>query len=161
MRRLSLIAAFILAFLPAAACFAQGPDAGIQDMPVGDIYFATGSAELTDAAKKTVDEIFRYVNKRPGSMVLLAGYDDQRTPEKESVELGWKRANAVRDRLVKLGADAAAVNTISFGNTKVALSGEGEEVWARNRRVRYRVAPPVGTEKMESMPSGVCQRCKK
>lgn len=144
-----------------APCGAQGPDYSISGTVWGDVYFARSSSELSPEAKKTLAEVAGWIKKHPGAMVLLAGYDEQRTPEKESIDLGWKRAAAVKDYLVSHGADPDKANTISFGNTRLALVGDSEEVYARNRRVRYRVVGPTDTEKMEGMPSGVCQRCKR
>ena len=130
-------------------------------MPTSICTFDAGSSQLTPKAKEDLDGVYAWMKKHPTYIVLLAGYDDQRTPEKESVVLGWKRAGAVKDYLVSLGADPDRVSAISFGNTRVAFSGSGEEVWAKNRRVRYRVVAPPNAEKMEGMPSGVCQRCKR
>jgi peptidoglycan-associated lipoprotein len=159
MRRLVII--FVLVFLACAPAFAQGPDYSISGSVWGDVYFARGGYELSPEANKTLEEVAGWIKKHPGAMVLLAGYDEKRTPEKESIELGWKRAGAVRDRLVSLGADPDKVNMISFGNTRVTLTGDSEESYSKSRRVRYRVVGPADTEKMEGMPSGVCQRCKK
>ena len=127
----------------------------------GDVYFDKGSAALTDTAKKDLNDVSAWIKKHPASMVLLAGYDDQRAPEAEGMEIGWKRAGAVKDYLARLGVNPDRINAISFGNTKLAVTGQGEEVWSKNRRVRYRVVEPGGNDKMEGMPSGVCQRCKK
>lgn len=133
----------------------------IESVAWGDVYFGAGSDELGPEARKTLDDLYLLVKDSPGSVVMLAGYDDQRTPPPESVVLGWKRVGAVKDYLVSLGADPESIKSISFGNTKVALPGEGEEVWAKNRRVRYRVMPPQDPEKMEGAPAGVCQKCKR
>jgi peptidoglycan-associated lipoprotein len=159
MKKLTVM--LVLVLLACAPAFAQGPDYTISGTVWGDVYFARGGFELSPEAKKTLDEVADWTKKHPGAMVLLAGYDEKRTPEKESVELGWKRAGAVRDYLVSLGADPDKVNAISFGNTRSELIGETEEVYAKNRRVRYRVVGPTDSEKMEGKPSGVCQRCKK
>jgi len=161
MLRLLLTVAVALSLAAGVMPNGQAAEKAINEMVSGDIYFGVKSAELTAEAKKTTDELYVWVRDHPGSTVLLAGYDDQRTPEKESVELGWKRAEAVRDRLISLGVAPNSVHAISFGNTKTAASGEGEAVWSKNRRVRYRIAPPPGSEKTEGMPGGVCQRCKK
>ena len=166
-----------LAFCAVPLCLAAGGSSGppgnppnspqnpmegyIKDALSGDVYFGAGSAELAKDARKTLGEVWAYLKKRPGSLVMLAGYDDRRTPAKESIELGWRRAQAVEDYLVSLGADRDMVRSISFGNTRHAAAGDGEAAWSKDRRVRYLVSPPRDNEKMEAPPSGVCQRCKK
>jgi outer membrane protein OmpA-like peptidoglycan-associated protein len=156
-----LIIAFILVFAVSGIAWADGPNYGITGSVWGDIYFDKGSAELSNNARKHVADIYEWTKKHPKASVLLAGYDDQRTPEKASIELGWKRTQAVKDLLVQLGADADRVNMISFGNTRVTAAGTNEEDLAKNRRVRYRVVEPSDSERIEGKPSGVCQRCKK
>lgn len=169
MRALAGVSAVIFGVViwAVAAC---AQDYSIQGTAYGDIYFGTGSAELGPDAKKTLDELYGLMTvdelyatgkKSPGSVLLLAGYDDRRTPRDESVALGWKRADAVRGYLISLGADPEGIKTISFGNTKGVVQGDGEDAWSRERRVRYRLTPPVNTEKVEGKPAGVCQRCKK
>lgn len=159
-KRYIVIAAVLAVMLCAGTARAAGPDFGSEGTVWGDVYFASGSATLDGAARKELDKLLAWLKEHPGAMVLLAGYDDQRTPEKESMELGWARARAVSGYLAKAGADPSLINSISFGNTKLAATGTGEAVWSKNRRVRYRaVEMDSGKEKEE--PSGVCQRCKR
>jgi len=160
-KTLAGIVVYLMLVFAGTASLAEGPDYSIQGSVWGDVYFDAGSAALADKSKKELDEVAGWIKKHPGAMVLLAGYDDQRTPEEKSVELGWKRAEAVKDCLASLGVAADSINTISFGNTKVAYQGSGEDAWARNRRVRYRVVETSDTGKMEGKPNGVCQRCKR
>jgi len=160
----SITAGFVTVCLMAllvAPAYADKPDYSVAGMASGDIYFGTMSYELTDDARSTLKELADWIKKRPGSMTLLAGYDDQRTAEDESMALASQRTKAVRDYLIKLGADGEAIKAISFGNTRVANPGQGEAVWSKNRRVRYRVVVAQNSDKMEGKPSGVCQRCKK
>ncbi|MBI5189243.1 MAG: OmpA family protein [Nitrospirae bacterium] len=161
MGRHGVISALVFTIvLWAGAALAAGPEFGTEGTVWGDVYFAAESAELSGAAMKELDTLAAWTKGHPGAMVLLAGYDEQRTPEKESVALGWKRARAVSDYLVSKGADPGMVNSISFGNTKLAVTGDGEPVWSKNRRVRYRAVDMSGDGKDEE-PSGVCQRCKR
>lgn len=157
------VAAFALLVSAGALVWAQEHEHPytIEGQAWGDIYFGTLSAALDDRAMTAIEKLYAWVNEHPGSMVFLAGYDDQRTARDTSIQIGWQRANAVRDYLISLGMDGAKIKTISFGNTHIALPGEGEAVWSKNRRVRYRVIPPTDNTKMEGRPTGVCQRCKK
>jgi hypothetical protein len=125
--------------LMAAPVYAYGPDFSSEGMAWGDIW----------------------LKKHPDAMVLLAGYDDQRSQEEDSIELGWKRTKAVQEYLTSRGVDTGKVNAISFGNTRGIVDGQVEEIWAKNRRVRYRaVDSSPGTSPEDSM-GGVCQRCKR
>ena len=157
-----IMACLMFLLLGVSSCFAAGPDISTPGMSWGDIFFPKGSAELSPEAKQELAELSAWLKKHPGAMVLLAGYDDQQTPEKDSVELGWKRTKAVQGYLTSRGVDAAKVNAISFGNTRGIVAGQGEEVWAKNRRVRYRaVESEPGTTPEDSIGGGVCQKCKR
>jgi len=161
MRALVLAVVAALTLSLCGISFGESPEPAIRDSVYGDVYFGAWSAELTPDAKKTLNEVYRWMKAHPDAVVLLAGYDEQRTPEKQGVEMGWRRAKAVSDYLVSLDISQDRIKMISFGNTRIAVEGEGEAVWSKNRRVRYRVVEPVDTEKIEGKPSGVCQRCKK
>jgi len=156
-----LAALLVTAIITAMPVNAGTPEMAPSDVVSGDIFFGTKSTELTPDAKKAVGEIYAWVGKHPDTIVMLAGYDDQRTPEEESVELGYKRANAVKDLLISLGVDPDRISITSFGNTHIALPGEGEEVWSKNRRVRYMVAGKADMDRMPGKKGGVCQRCKR
>lgn len=161
MRRFIAVVALALAALTAGHAYSQEPSYTIEGYLWGDVYFDTLSSELDDPAMTELEKLRDWLIERPGSTVLLASYDDQRTNGERSIEIGWERAYAVRDYLVSIGVDPNSVKAISFGNTKGTLAGSGEKVWARERRVRYRVVPAETEIKMEGRPSGVCQKCKK
>jgi outer membrane protein OmpA-like peptidoglycan-associated protein len=146
----------------AAPGYASGPDFSSEGMAWGDIYFSKGSASLSSDARQDLAELAGWLKKHPDAMVLLAGYDDQRSPEEDSIEIGWKRTKAVQEYLTSRGVDTGKVNAISFGSTRGIVAGQGEEVWAKNRRVRYRaVEAPPGATPEDSVGGGVCQRCKR
>jgi peptidoglycan-associated lipoprotein len=48
--------------------------------------------------------------------------------------LGQRRAEAVKQRLLLLGASDAQIETVSFGKEKPRAVGSNEEAWAENRR---------------------------
>lgn len=48
--------------------------------------------------------------------------------------LGYKRANAAREYLVRLGVQEAQVSVTSYGELRPAVPGAGEAQLARNRR---------------------------
>src|SRR5512143_2540405 len=95
--------ALVFLVLTAAAGYAQMPGMSIKGSVSGDVYFGKGSNDLTDEARKTLAEVADWAKKHKNSTVMLAGYDDQRTPQEESIELARQRNAAVTDYLVSLG----------------------------------------------------------
>lgn len=87
------------------------------------------SAEATSAIEKTADCLKKIGTRSVG----LAGYTDPRGTEEYNLALSDKRAQSVKDRLVRLGIDAGRLRIIPKGETEA--SGADESGWAKDRKV--------------------------
>jgi OmpA-OmpF porin, OOP family len=105
--------------------------------------FKLGSAELPDTLKKQL-EVFAEVLKTKrgtGKVVRVEGHADASGVAAANLSLSQRRADAVRDYLVELGADPTMIAPVGVGanapkNTKDPFAPE-------NRRVEIgRAAPP-------------------
>lgn len=105
--------------------------------------FKLGSAELPETLKKQL-EVFAEVlksKKGSGKVVRIEGHADASGAAAANLTLSQKRAEAVRDYLVELGAEAAMLNPVGVGanvpkNNKDPFAPE-------NRRVEIgRATPP-------------------
>lgn len=105
--------------------------------------FKLGSAELPDTLKKQL-EVFAEVlkgKKGSGKTVRIEGHADASGAAAANQALSQKRAEAVKDYLVELGADASMLSPVGVGanvpkNTKDPFAPE-------NRRVEIgRATPP-------------------
>jgi peptidoglycan-associated lipoprotein len=111
------------------------------------LYFAFNSEELLPEARSTLEELASYLSKHPGASVTVSGHCDERGTAEYNLALGERRANAARTYLSRLGVDPSRVKTLSYGAERPALVGDGESVWAKNRRDELQVA---GIEAIES-----------
>ena len=68
----------------------------------------------------------------------MEGHADERGSKEYNLALGQKRAEAVVKSLTLIGVKAEQLEAVSFGEEKPAVTGSGEEVWAKNRRVELR-----------------------
>ncbi len=73
------------------------------------------------------------VNNRQFKM-LIQGNTDERGSREYNVALGQKRADAVKQMLVMLGAREDQVESVSLGEEKPKNAGQNEAAWAENRR---------------------------
>ncbi len=105
--------------------------------------FKLGSAELPDTLKRQL-EVFAEVLKSKrgtGKVVRVEGHADASGAAAANLSLSQKRAEAVRDYLVELGAEPAMITPVGVGanapkNTKDPFAPE-------NRRVEIgRATPP-------------------
>ena len=71
--------------------------------------------------------------------MIVEGNCDERGSNEYNLSLGELRAIAIRDYLVSLGIDAQRIQSKSYGEEKPAVAGQGESVWAKNRRGEFAV----------------------
>ena len=73
------------------------------------------------------------VNNRQFKM-LIQGNTDERGSREYNVALGQKRADAIKQMLIMLGAREEQVESVSLGEEKPKNAGQNEVAWAENRR---------------------------
>ena len=108
------------------------PSGNRLNMPI--IYFAYDSDVLVPSETANLDKIAQYLNDKPTLGLVIEGHCDQRGTEEYNRALGERRANAIRAYLVSKGVADSKIKTISYGEDKPAVSGNGESVWKQNRR---------------------------
>ena len=72
----------------------------------------------------------------------VEGHCDERGTEEYNRSLGERRALAVREELIRQGADPARVVTVSYGEDRPADAGHNEDAWKRNRRGTFILLTP-------------------
>ena len=98
------------------------------------IYFDFDSNLVKDEFKPIVTEHARYLQQNPGSQMRIEGHADERGSREYNLALGQRRADAVRQMMQLLGARAAQIESVSFGEEKPRATGHDEASWAENRR---------------------------
>jgi outer membrane protein OmpA-like peptidoglycan-associated protein len=105
--------------------------------------FKLGSAELPDTLKKQLEVFAEVLKSKRGSSkaVRIEGHADASGAAAFNLQLSQKRAEAVRDYLVELGADAALILPVGVG-ANVPKNAK-DPFAAENRRVEIgRATPP-------------------
>jgi peptidoglycan-associated lipoprotein len=108
--------------------------------PLADIHFEYDSAELTDAARATLQQHAQWIKSHRAAKVTVEGHCDERGTTEYNLALGDQRARATREYLVSLGVDASALNAVSFGKERPIDTSSGEAAWAKNRRAHFAVS---------------------
>ena len=99
------------------------------------IYFGFDSSEVPDSERATIEAHARYLSERAGALITLEGHADERGSREYNVALGEQRAEAVRQLMSLLGANASRIRTVSYGEERPAAAGHDESAWQLNRRV--------------------------
>lgn len=105
--------------------------------------FRIGSAELPDQLKKQLEVFAEVLKARRGSnrVVRIEGHADASGTAEVNQSLSQRRAEAVRDFLVSLGADPAMLAPVGVGSN--APKNNRDPFAAENRRVEIgRAVPP-------------------
>lgn len=102
------------------------------------IYFDYDDDEISESAKKTLDEQCEYIKEHSNVSVSLEGNCDQRGTGEYNLALGLRRANAVLKHLVSTGIEKTRVAVRSNG--KERAMGIDEEAYAKDRNVTTSVS---------------------
>ncbi len=116
---------------------ATAPTPAVPSMPalhLDNVYFEYGKADLRPEARTLLKVAVDQLLAEPESKIEIAGHCDERGTDEYNVQLGWKRAYAVRDYLVRMGIDEKRLFPISYGRARPAVTGTGEDAWKQNRR---------------------------
>ena len=104
------------------------------------VNFPSDSAEvpasMIDFLQKAAEDIKQLPN---GHVVEIAGYTDNTGEQALNVALSQKRAEAVRQMLVKFGADPEMLVAKGYGSADPVASNDTPEGRRRNRRIEYHI----------------------
>lgn len=78
--------------------------------------------------------------------ISIEGHTDARGSDEHNLELSQRRAERVRDVLVRLGADPARIDVVGYGRTRPRDPGTSDDAHRHNRRVEFvidRAADPA------------------
>ena len=98
-------------------------------------YFGYDDANLQSDVINSLKAHAFYLSNNSGARVQVNGHADERGTREYNMALGERRAKAVAAFLTGNGARASQLEVVSYGEEKPAVAGEGEESWAKNRRV--------------------------
>ena len=117
-----------------ASLKAQQTERGIV-LTIGDVLFATGKADLSANADKSVAKLAEFLKKNPNRNVLIEGHTDSVGKDDSNLALSQKRADSVKAKLVADGIEAGRITTVGYGKKFPVASNDTKAGKAQNRRV--------------------------
>jgi outer membrane protein OmpA-like peptidoglycan-associated protein len=104
------------------------------------INFASDSAEVPASTKEFLQKAADDLKQLPtGHVVEIAGYTDNTGDEALNAALSQRRADAVREALIKFGAAADMLVAKGYGSADPIASNDTPEGRKRNRRIEYHI----------------------
>ena len=101
------------------------------------VYFAYDKSVITNAYVDVIQTNYEWIAENPDVQIQLEGHCDERGTNEYNLALGERRARAVLDYLVSLGANPSQFSLVSFGEERPAELGSSEAAWSKNRRVEF------------------------
>jgi len=86
-----------------------------------------------------IEENANWIISHPNKSIRLEGHGDSRGTNEYNLVLGEKRADAVKDSMVKMGVDSERLTVISYGEERPFCTTEDESCYQENRRVHFYV----------------------
>ncbi len=102
---------------------------------IGGVQFATGTADLSSAAREGLARFSGIVASYPGLRFTVEGHTDNTGSPTANTELSLRRAIAVRDYLIGQGTAASSIDVDGLGSSRPTADNASAEGRARNRRV--------------------------
>jgi len=108
----------------------------------GSVLFASNESTLLPAAMIKLNEVADALIKgNPDSNITVEGHTDSQGQRQYNMDLGQKRAQAVRDQLVSRGVASDRIKAVGVGPDRPIANNTTAEGRANNRRVEIIVEP--------------------
>ena len=99
------------------------------------VYFDFNQVDLREESREVLVQHAAYLSQHSDVAVKLEGHADKRGSGGYNLALGERRALAVKNFLDANGVQSFQSSTVSYGEERPALEGDGEEIYTKNRRV--------------------------
>ena len=108
-------------------------------MSKSKIAFGVDSAKIEASSLPLVDQLVSIAKRCASYKLIVEGHTDLTGRVAHNRDLSQRRADAVREALVKHGVTKKAITSIGFGASRPIAKGENEAAYAKNRRIEFKV----------------------
>lgn len=101
------------------------------------ITFAKNKATIKPESEPALWNAYTTLKNYPDMIVEISGHTDIVGSRKSNIELSIRRANAVKDWLVKRGIEPERIQTKGYGPDRPVAPNDSEENKSKNRRIEF------------------------
>ena len=106
------------------------------------IYFDFDKYNIRADQWSKVEQLAELIKNNPSNYtVRIEGNCDEWGTEEYNYALGLKRANSVKEALIKLGVDPKKLTVISYGELNPVCTAHSKWCWEKNRRDNFTYLP--------------------
>jgi peptidoglycan-associated lipoprotein len=110
----------------------------VVDSGLADVFFDFDQYAIRSAAVPVLEKNAALLKQTyKDSTVLIGGYCDERGTVEYNLELGKRRAQAVKEYLVDLGVEESRIQIVSYGKEKSFCTESKPTCWQQNRRGHF------------------------
>lgn len=103
-----------------------------------DVFFAFDQYTIRSSAIPVLEKNAELLKKTyKASNVLVEGHCDERGTGEYNLELGKRRAQAIKEYLIDLGVEASRIQIASYGKEKPFCADSTPNCWRNNRRGHF------------------------
>lgn len=106
----------------------------------GDVLFDFDQASLKANSRDSITTLANYLMKNPDRKVIVEGYTDSKGSAAYNQGLSERRANAVKNALVRAGVDPSRIVAQGYGKEYPVASNATNSGRAQNRRVEVTIS---------------------
>jgi OOP family OmpA-OmpF porin len=104
------------------------------------VNFDFDKSNIRPDARPVLDEAISVLKSEGGVAVIAEGHTDAKGTDTYNQKLSERRANAVKEYLVRGGIPTSRIRVVGYGESRPVASNDNEEGRAQNRRVELRIA---------------------
>ena len=110
----------------------------VEESGLADVFFDFDKYAIRSDAVPVLEKnagLLKHTYKH--SSVLIEGHGDEHGTVEYNLELGKRRARAVKEYLVDLGVEESRIRIVSYGKEKPFCTESTPHCWQQNRRVHF------------------------
>ncbi len=110
-----------------------------QKFVLSNIYFPAGSANILQKSYPALEGLVNFMKHNPNVKIEVSGHTNNIGDFQRLVELSLKRANAVKNYLIKNGIDASRIKTVGYGPSRPIADNSTLAGRRKNQRVEVKI----------------------
>ncbi|MFN3405731.1 MAG: OmpA family protein [Cytophagaceae bacterium] len=107
-----------------------------------NLLFETNSDVIVSSSFESLNKLASVLINNPKNKIHLEGHTDNVGDDNANMDLSQRRAESVKNYLVKRGVQADRISTAGFGETRPVATNDTDEGRHKNRRVEMNIIPP-------------------
>lgn len=107
----------------------------IPTLNLKNIYFDFDKSDIRAGDAEILKANAKLLKDNPSVKITIEGHCDPMGTSEYNMALGWRRATAAQEYLIKLGIEKERMNTISYGEERLVTNVEAD-YW-QNRRCEF------------------------